>query len=404
MIFLRSPLNMLLQPRRTGCARAVNTIKMKNPIRKISILFFVLLLVFYAFRGGHRRPAYEGERVVVKRGDLVVLASETGFLVPVNAIEIKSEQAGEVSKIFVQEGDHVKVGQKLAILKPESNQAQRVAEARAEVEQERLNLEEAERGHKRDTELFAKGYIARKEMEEARKFSQNGKIRYELAKRKLLLTLGGNKALYEKQLKNLFTETMAEFFVLSPVSGTVIAMNVSEGTMVSSGVSTVKDGTTLMRVSDLSKMWIKTKINEVNIGEIEEGQKAKITLDAIANKVYNGRVVKISPKGETVDNVVSYEVTIELANPDQRLMPSMTANIDIVTHVEKNVIYLPRIALTKWKGQDAVRVSLSHDEEKRFKPVTLGVKNESMVVITEGLVEGEAVLVPKKEEEKDGRS
>jgi RND family efflux transporter MFP subunit len=241
-------------------------------------------------------------------------------------------------------------------------------------------------------------------MEGARKLAQNGKIRYELAKRKLLLTLGGNKALYEKQLKNLFTETMAEFFVLSPVSGTVIAMNVSEGTMVSSGVSTMKDGTTLMRVSDLSKMWIKTKINEVNIGDIKEGQKAKITLDAIANTVYNGRVVKISPKGETVDNVVSYEVTIELENPDQRLMPSMTANIDIVTHVEKNALYLPRIALTKWKGRDAVRVSLSHDDEKRFKVVGLGVKNESMVVIMEGLVEGEAVLVPKEEEGEDGRS
>ena len=236
-------------------------------------------------------------------------------------------------------------------------------------------------------------------MEDTLKLTQNATIRYELAKRKLLLTLGGNKALYEKHLQqNPFAETMSEFFVLSPIAGTVIAMNVSEGAMISSGVSTVTDGTTLMRISDLSKMWIKTKINEVNIAQIKEGQPASIRLDAIPNQVYKGRVVRISPKGEKIEDVVSYEVTIEIVNPDRRLMPSMTANIDIVTRVEKDVLYLPQIALTQWKGQNAVRISATLDDEKQFKVVALGVKNESVVVITKGVREGEEVLVPKKEE------
>jgi HlyD family secretion protein len=191
---------------------------------------------------------------------------------------------------------------------------------------------------------------------------------------------------------------MDDFSVFSPISGTVIEVSVSEGQIVSSGMSTVTGGTTLMKISDLSKMWIKTKINEVNIGQIQEGQKSEIRLDAIPNQIYNGTVVKISPKGEKVDNVISYEVTIEIKNPDRRLMPSMTANVDITTAVEKNVLYLPQIALTQYEGADAVILPETGEKDKKekYQRVRLGLKNETVAVILEGLSEGDRVLLPKK--------
>ncbi len=379
---------------------------MKKPNGRKKLIFFCVLILFavllYTFRKEAKNATEaEGERVFVKRGDVISRATETGSLVPINAVEIKSEQAGEVQEIFVQAGDLVTVRQPLVTLRPESNQSKRVAEARALIDSERLNWEEAERNRQRIQELFDKGFIAHRELEEAFKQEQNSKIKYELAKKQLLLTLGGNNALYKKYLKmDLSTESMEDFAVLSPVTGTVIEINASIGEMVSSGMSAVTGGTTLMRIADLSKMWIKTKINEVNIGQIREKQLAEIRLDAIPNQVYQGTVIKISPKGEKVDNVVSYEVTLEILNPDRRLMPSMTANVDIITGVAKNVLTLPQSALTLLDGKDAVWIP-ALEGEKQIIEVVVGLKNETVAVIQKGLKEGDPVLLPKKKEKKE---
>ena len=369
---------------------------MKKKFIIVAILLLIVVVV-YAFRAKRHPATIEENQITVLRGDVIARATETGSLVPMNAVEIKSEQAGEVKKFFVQAGSPVLAGTLLATLQPESNQVQRVAEARARVSVGQLSWEDAQTEYQRMNELFAKGFISQKEMEGAKKKAENEKIQYELSKKQLLLTLGSNKALYEKVMKlDIATEAMDAFSVFSPIAGTVLEVNVSEGQIVSSGMSAITSGTTLMRISDLSKMWIKTKINEVNIGQIKEGQTSEIRLDAIPNQVYQGRVVKISPKGEKADNVITYEVTIEIANPDQRLMPSMTANVDIITAVEKNVLTLPLIALTRSNGRDVVLLP-SLGEEKKYQVVEVGLKNETVAVITKGLSEGDKVLLPKKE-------
>jgi HlyD family secretion protein len=366
--------------------------------KTILVVSFILMVtgVLYAFRVNGRRPTEEDETIAVKRGDVVAKASETGSLEPVNVVEIKSEQAGEVKKLFVQRGDTVKAGQPLATIQQESNQARRVAEARASIEQEKLNLAEAEREHNRMKELFEKGFVARREMENAEKVRDNAKIKYDLSKRQLLLTLSGNKALFEKYLKQALTNDEADDFTLyAPLSGRVLEVEVSEGEIVSSGTSTVTGGTALMRIADLSKMWVKTKINEVNIGQIQEGQPVEIRLDAIPNQIYRGSVVKISPKGEKNNNVVTYEVIIEISNSDQRLMPSMTANVDILTDVAKDVLYLPLIALTDIDGKSGVTLK-EPTGKNRLQPIRVGLKNETMAVILEGVKEGDQVVLPKR--------
>jgi HlyD family secretion protein len=374
---------------------------MKKWVILVVILFAVVLV--YSLRGKRNTIAIDEERIVVTRGDVIVRATETGSLVPMNAVEIKSEQAGEVKKFFVQAGSRVTAGTLLATLQPESSQVQRVAEARARVSQGQLTWDDAQREDTRMTELFAKGFIAKKDLEGAKKQAENSKIQYDLSKKQLLLALGGNKVLYEKVMRmDMTTETMDDFSVFSPISGTVLEMNVSEGQIVSSGMSTVTGGTTLMKISDLSKMWIKTKINEVNISQIQEGQKADIRLDAIPNQVYQGRVVKISPKGEKADNIITYEVTLEIINQDARLKPSMTANVDIVTAIEKNVLYIPLIALTQSNGKPAVLLPTT-SKEKKYQIVEVGLKNETVAVITKGLSEGDSVLLPNKDEPHEDR-
>ncbi len=369
---------------------------MRKKTITLTLVIFVLIAGIATFRGKGRHAAADEEIVVVKRGDVIAKATETGSLEPTNIAEIKSEQSGEVKKLYVRAGDTIRAGQPLAMIQQESNQARRVAEARAAIEQERLNLEEAERENNRMKELFEKGFVARKELENAQKLRDNAQIKYDLSKRQLLLTLSGNKALYEKYLKRDLTSDEAdEFTIYSPLPGTILELNVSVGEIVSSGTSTVTGGTTMMKIADLSKMWVKTQINEVNIGRVEAGQPAEIRLDAIPNQAYHGRVVKISPKGEKNNNIVTYEVTIELDNSDQRLKPSMTANIDIITNVAKDVLYLPLIALNQTDGKNAVTLRLPTGENQ-VRPITPGLKNETVAAIIEGLKEGDQVILPKQ--------
>jgi HlyD family secretion protein len=359
------------------------------------LLIFLLIVGgvagIYLFRRNSAHTTALEETVTVKRGDVVVRATETGSLEPVTVVEIKSEQAGEVEKLYVQAGDVVTAGQPLALLKPEANQARRIAEARASIEQERLQVESSKREQTRTKTLYEKGFVASVDWEEAEKRAQDADIQYDLAKRQLLLTLGGNRKLYDQYLRRpLTSQEVDDFRLHAPITGTVIDVKVAEGEIVSSGTSGISGGTTLMRLSDLSQMWVKTKINEVNVGQLKEGQAAQIRLDAIPGRSYDATVVKISPRGERAENIVTYEVTLSLPQADARLMPSMTANVDIVTAQKSGALYLPRAAITQGEGEPTVTLPGGAKQT-----VKLGLKNETIVEITEPLKEGDVVVLPK---------
>jgi RND family efflux transporter MFP subunit len=371
--------------------------------KTLIVLLLVAAAVAYGVKARLRNPpVIDLPMASVKRGDVIVKATETGSLEPVNIVEIKSEQAGEIKTLHVRVGDAVRTGQSLATLQQESIQARQVAEARAAIEQEQLNWDETQREKARMAGLFEKGFVARVELERAQKAEENAHIRYDLARRQLLLTLGGDMARFEASLSRNLADPDVEAFVLpSPLSGTVIEVMVSEGEIVSSGTSAVSGGTPLMRIADLSRMWVKTKINEVNIGQLRVEQRAEVRLDAIPDKVYAGTVMKIAPKGETLDKIVTYEIMIGLSDSDMRLMPSMTANVDIITDMARDVLYLPRAAVTRTEGKSTVTLR-TPTGETRVQPIQTGIQNETVLVIQEGLSEGDSVLLPEPEKKKDG--
>ncbi len=355
--------------------------------------------LFAARRSDRNSRENRSETVRVVRGRLVRRTAETGVLEPGRVVEIKSEQSGEVKEIFVHAGDSVKRGEPLAEIQQESNQARQAAQFRANVEHERLNLEEAERELSRVGELHERGFVARREVEVAQMNRENAKIRYDLARRQLLLILGGNQDLFEKYLKrDLASDEMEKFILSSPLSGTVLEVKITEGEIVSSGTSTVTGGTSLMRIADLSQILVKTKINEVTIGQIALGQPAEVRLDAIPGVVYQGRVSKISPRGEkAVNNVVTYEVVIELSKrpPGElvRLMPGMTANVDIITGELAGALLVPVAALSE-DGQVLVR---GEDGAPVPRKVRIGMKTEMQAAVEEGLSEGEELFLRRKE-------
>jgi multidrug efflux pump subunit AcrA (membrane-fusion protein) len=332
----------------------------------------------------------------VKRGDVQIKIIETGSLEPMAVVEIKSEQSGEIKKLYVQEGDKVTRGASLATIQLESNLARQAAQFRANVETEELNVKEAQRELERQRILLEKGFVSKKEVETAEKNLESAKIKHDLAKRQLFLLLGGNREVYQRYLeRNLSSDQQDEFIIASPTSGTVIELKVSQGEIIASGTSTVGGGTPLMKIADLHKMRVISKINEVNISKVKIGQPVEIRLDAVSGKSYHGVVTHISPQGEKANNIVTYEVTMEIDSPDESLKPSMTANVDIITETLKGVLFLPVEAVAREGTEDVVYIH----EKGRKVPVKVKVqtKTETLAVITEGLKEGDMIMVPTRE-------
>jgi len=129
--------------------------------------------------------------------------------------------------------------------------------------------------------------------------------------------------------------------ITAPMSGIVINLVVEEGEIVTSGRSAFSQSPALMQIVDLSKMVVKTFINEVDMEKLSVGQKAEIRTRAYPNKVYRGEVKEISPSGQARDNIIYFEVIIAVLGSPKELRPGMTADIDIVVLERKDSLLLP---------------------------------------------------------------
>ncbi|GJL63218.1 MAG: macrolide transporter subunit MacA [Nitrospirales bacterium] len=329
----------------------------------------------------------------VTRGSIETRVSETGTLQPSKTVEIKSQFSGEVAQLLVTAGQRVEVGQLLAVIIQEPREARQVAQLRAAIQEERINADKANRELVRMQSLFDKGFIPRKELESAEQEHRRTLVRLELAERQLLLALGSNQVLYQRYLtKQLSPNRPEEFQLKSPSSGTILEVLVQPGEIITSGTATFGGGTVLMRVSDLRQMVVKSKINEVSIARVKVGQRVNIRLDALLRQPFQGTVTNISTQGLQENNIVTYEVTIAIENPTSDLRPMLTANVDIVTDSLDDVLTIPLETLQADRGDDIVEVM--HNGTPTKRKVRVAFRTDSQAVITEGLAEGDEVVIP----------
>lgn len=331
--------------------------------------------------------------VEVVRSSIDTRVSETGTIQPSKTIEIKSQFSGEVAQLFVSNGTPVKKGELLAIIRQESSQAQQVAQLRAGIQEEHLNVNTAQREWVRSQALFKKGFIAQQALETAENAFQRALVRLELAERQLLLALGGNKELFNRYKESSTQSTRPEEFqVRAPTDGSVLEILVNPGEIITSGTATFGGGTILMKLADLSRMIVTAQINEVNIPRVAVDQNVDIRLDALPGQAFKGRVTAIATQGVKTENIVTYDVTIAITEPNEALKPMLTANVDIVTKRLDDVLMIPLEVLQVKKGEDVVDV-LINGTPKRQK-VRVAFRTATQAVITKGLKEHDQVVIP----------
>ncbi len=198
------------------------------------------------------------------------------------------------------------------------------------------------------------------------------RIHSEVSARASLLEAESALAAQEKRLKWAT--------VKAPISGTITRIVFEEGEIVTSGRSAFSRGEALMTIADLSKMIVKTRINEVEISKVEVGQEAEIRVETYTDKIFKGRVSEISP-GAIVpqlgagNTVITFEVDVEILEATSQLLPGMSADVDIIVFKESDVLQLPIEAVINPEVL-TVKATLTGSDLRRLRPdQELKIKN-----------------------------
>jgi HlyD family secretion protein len=355
------------------------------------ILGLVIIGVIFSQILGNKKNGNTNFRTVQANRDTIIKkVTESGKVEPVISVNVKSELAGEVIKLFVEEGDKVEAGEKLALIKPQPDEAQKIAQSKASIMSRQLDLEDAERNLRRKEILYEKGFIAKQEVEDAKKLYENSKIQLQMAKRQLRTILGSD---IEIDVENIDLERVDNVYLRSPLNGIVTIVGVEEGEIITSGTQALGGGgTPIMTVAELNEMVVEANINEVDVGKLEVGQKVEIGFDAIRGEIYSGKVKRISPSSTKEQNIVVYPVEVEILDSDERIRPGMTADLNIITGEAKDIICIPKESVIERNSRTMVLTR--KDGRIAPKPIETGLEGDIKVEIKSGLMEGDTVLIP----------
>jgi HlyD family secretion protein len=275
----------------------------------------------------------------VRQGPLRVTVTATGTLQPTNQVDIGSEVSGIIDRVLVDFNDPVTVGQVLAELDTQTLEA-RVASAKASLAVSEASLVQAEATV---TETQAKAARSR-ELAKQNIASQQSLETDDAAARRAVAAVASAKAQVtaaQAALKESET-ALSKAVIRAPIDGMVIAREVDPGQTVAAAFQTP----VLFKVAeDLRRMELHLDVDESDIGEVRAGQRATFRVDAYPGRTFEAEITSVRFDPREVNNVVTYETVLSVANPDLLLRPGMTATADILVEQKDDVLLVPNRAL-----------------------------------------------------------
>lgn len=302
----------------------------------------MLALVLSSCGLGSDKASYAFGKVT--KGDMETTVTSSGFLEPLTVIDVGTQVSGTITEVYVDYNDKVKKGQLLAVLDTFLLKIS-VNEALSNLAKNNAAFEQADTEYKRQKSLHDQKLISDQEM-----------LPYDIN----LKTQKANKSLaqmsYKKARRNL-----GYAYIKSPVDGVVIAKEVEAGQTVASSLSSP----TLFTVAqDLKDMQILAEVDESDIGLIKEGMNVRFEVQAYPDKIYTGVVKQVRLQSVDVSNVVNYTVVVSALNEDLTLFPGMTATVNFILSVKKDVFLIPSMA-TRFKAPEELQEKLKANREKR---------------------------------------
>ena len=297
----------------------------KKSLIALAVIALLATIGVLVARVGFARETTTYRFATLARGDIQSKVSATGTLNAVTTVSVGTQVSGQVSQLLVDYNAHVTKGQLLARIDPTLAQ-QTVADADANLQKAVAQEGQSQRDYKRNQQLMTDGLIARSEYET----TQSGLDVARANVRSAQVTLDRAK------------QNLAYTSIYAPIDGVVVERNVQQGQTVAASLSAPQ---LFLIANDLAHMQILAQVSESDIAQIEQGQKANFSVQAIPNQTFHGIVQQVRLQSTTSDNVVNYTVVIAVGNPQGKLLPGMTARVDFITKAATNVLKISNAAL-----------------------------------------------------------
>lgn len=365
-------------------------------------LMIVAIIVASVASGGPEGEKVFTEKAATRTIEEVVIAP--GQIDPKVKVNISAHIVGKIEKLYFNEGDTVRRGQKLVELEKPLYVAQRdrlnaeLASRRVEVQRSRAAMRTAESQYRRAQSLNQQGIQAQELLEQSRLAYDNAQAALAAAQQ------GVHQA--EAGLRSA-AEDLSRTTIVSPLDGKVVQLNAREGEVVVTGTMN-NPGSVIAVIADLSQILVEAEVGETEVVNVRTNQPAKIRVDAIADRQYNGRVVEIGSsaavRAGAGAGIRYFKVKIAIDDADDRLRPGMTSQVSIVTNRAQNTIAVPiqcvveRIPGKKADDQDdddapkKKYVFLVRNGKVKLAEVRTGISDATHVAITGGVQAGEELI------------
>ena len=378
------------------------------PNKYVKYIILVLALIGiagviydYGFIQKKNNPGYR--TVKLQRGDITSAIQATGTLNPVILVEVGSQVSGNIEHLYADFNSVVKKNQVIAQIDPMLSEADvqkataNYKAALASVEKAKVIVTDTRRTLNRYDALIKENLVSQSDVDTAQTNYDSAVAQLEAARAQVEQT----RAALD------FARTRLDYTVIrSPVDGIVLSRNVDVGQTVAASLQ----APTLFTIAqDLTRMQINTSVDEADIGLIKGEQKVTFTVDAYPSEVFEGRVSQIRNAPQIVQNVVTYDVIIEVENPELKLKPGMTANVSITVAEKRNVLKIPNAALRfqpygeEKESRQSLKIErgtqnrvwvLLADAKLKSVLVKLGTNNIKYYELVEGdLKEGDNIVI-----------
>lgn len=315
----------------------------------------------------------------------------TGKLNPEEEIELKPQISGIIDEIFVEEGDLVRKGDLIARIRVVPNE-QALVSAKSRINSLKLSFDNSQTVFNRNKTLFDKGVISKQDFENSELNLNQSKENYEQAQDDYQIIKQGS----------LSGGSSANTTIIAQIPGTILEIPVREGDQVIQS-NNFNAGTTIATVADMSQMIFEGKVDESEVGKLEEGKKIIVVLGAINEKEFPAVLTFVAPKGIEQNGAVQFTIKADVdINSSTRIRAGYSANAEIELESKDSVLVIKEALLQFNRITEKPFVELLK-ENGRFqtKNVEIGLSDGINVEILEGIEEGDEIKVWNKASEEN---
>jgi len=355
----------------------------------VTLLLLVYVLKYFKDSNAKEVIDYKTELPFYSTLDTKTVA--TGKLNPEEEIELKPQISGIVDQIFVEEGDLVSKGDLIAKIRVVPNE-QALGSAKSRINTTRLSFENAQTLFNRNKTLFEKGVISKQDFENSELSLNQSKESYDQSKDDYQIIKQGS----------LSGGSSANTNIVAQISGTILEIPVREGDQVIQS-NNFNAGTTIATIADMSKMIFEGKVDESEVGKLEEGKDIKVILGAINEKEFPAVLTFVAPKGVEENGAVQFtikaDVTIEAST---KIRAGYSANAEIEIESKDSILVIKEALLQFNRITEKPFVELQNENGNFTKKnVEIGLSDGINVEILEGIEEGDKIKVWNKASEEN---